>query len=389
VIAQNDWQKVRELFHGALERDPDDRAAFLRDACGDDDQVHREVTSLLAAHDNAEGFLSGPAAAANLESATFTPLSPGSHVGPFEIVKLAGRGGMGEVYRARDTRLDRNVAIKFLTPALADNPKGRERFEREARAISKLAHPHICTLLDIGSGIVRGVDARYLVMEFVEGETLAERLRRGRLPAAEAIATGAQIADALAAAHAVGVIHRDLKPGNIMLTRSGAKLLDFGLARFAADGVGTSTDSSSNEPLTKDGAIVGTLAYMAPEQLRGSDVDARSDVFSFGAVLYEMLSNTRAFDGSSNADIIAAVLERQPPSLPSEIRSRRSRSIGWYRFVWRKIPTTDGSPRAIYSVSYAGCSTTNTRASIRRHARIARDKDGHPIGPLHPRPFSC
>ena len=231
-------------------------------------------------------------------------------------MELAGRGGMGEVYRARDTRLDRNVAIKFLTPALADNPKGRERFEREARAISKLAHPHICTLLDIGSGIVRGVDARYLVMEFVEGETLAARLRRGPLPAAEAIATGAQIADALAAAHAVGVIHRDLKPGNIMLTRSGAKLLDFGLARFAADGAGaTAGAASSNEPLTKDGAIVGTLAYMAPEQLRGNDVDARSDVFSFGAVLYEMLSSTRAFDGSSNADIIAAVLERQPPSL--------------------------------------------------------------------------
>ena len=303
--------RLRALFHGALERDPDDRAAFLREACGGDDQVHREVASLLAAHDNAEGFLSGPATP-DPESALYTPLSPGSQIGPFEIVELAGRGGMGEVYRARDTRLDRSVAIKFLTPALADNPKGRERFEREARAISKLAHPHICTLLDIGSGIVRGVDARYLVMEFVEGETLAARLRRGPLPAAEAIAIGAQIADALAAAHAVGVIHRDLKPGNIMLTRSGAKLLDFGLARFAADGVGS---ADSNEPLTKDGAIVGTLAYMAPEQLRGNDVDARSDVFSFGAVLYEMLSSTRAFEGSSNADIIAAVLERQPPSL--------------------------------------------------------------------------
>ena len=314
MIAQNDWQKVRELFHGALERGPDARAAFLREACAGDDEVRREVASLLAAHDHAEGFLSGPATPAP-ESAIFSPLPPGSRVGPFEIVELAGRGGMGEVYRARDTRLDRSVAIKFLTPDLADNPKGRERFEREARAISKLAHPHICTLLDIGSGIVRGVDARYLVMEFVEGETLAARLRRGPLPAAEAIATGAQIADALAAAHAVGVIHRDLKPGNIMLTRSGAKLLDFGLARFAADGAGTATDSSSNEPLTKDGAIVGTLAYMAPEQLRGGDVDARSDVFSFGAVLYEMLSNARAFDGSSNADVIAAVLDRQPPSL--------------------------------------------------------------------------
>jgi serine/threonine protein kinase/Tol biopolymer transport system component len=315
VIAQNDWHKVREVFHGALEREPDDRAAFLREACGGDDQVHHEVASLLAAHDNAEGFLSGPATPAP-DSSDYAPLSPGSNVGPFEIVELAGRGGMGEVYRARDTRLDRSVAIKFLTPALADNPKGRERFEREARAISKLAHPHICTLLDIGSGIVRGVEARYLVMEFVEGETVAARLRRGPMPAAEALSAGAQIADALAAAHAVGVIHRDLKPGNIMLTRSGAKLLDFGLARFAADGAGrTAGPSSSDEPLTNDGAIVGTLAYMAPEQLRGLDVDARSDVFSFGAVLYEMLSGTRAFDGNSNADIIAAVLEHQPPPL--------------------------------------------------------------------------
>jgi serine/threonine protein kinase len=206
VIAQDDWQSPR--FCGRSS-DPDDRAALLQ-ARGDD-RVHREVASLLAAHDNAEGFLSGPAAAANLESAPFTPLSPGSHVGPFEIVELAGRGGMGEVYRARDTRLDRNVAIKFLTPALADNPKGRERFEREARAISKLAHPHICTLLDIGSGMVRGVDARYLVMEFVEGETLAERLRRAPFAGCRGHC-GAQIFRRARAAHAVGVIHRDLKP---------------------------------------------------------------------------------------------------------------------------------------------------------------------------------
>ncbi|MDQ6799277.1 MAG: protein kinase [Acidobacteriota bacterium] len=233
-------------------------------------------------------------------------LVPGTRLGPYEVIAPIGAGGMGEVWRGRDTRLDRSVAIKILPAELADNAQFKLRFEREAKTISQLNHPNICTLYDVGEN--------YLVMELLEGESLAERLARGALPLDQVIRYGIEIAEALEKAHKAGVVHRDLKPGNIMITKSGAKLLDFGLAKeaaaiFAGDG------STQMRPLTADGVIVGTLNYMAPEQLEGRTVDARSDIFALGAVLYEMAAGKRAFEGSSKASLIASILTAGPPSI--------------------------------------------------------------------------
>jgi serine/threonine protein kinase/Tol biopolymer transport system component len=238
------------------------------------------------------------------------PLSPSTRLGPYEIVEPLGAGGMGEVYRARDTRLGRDVAIKVLPAHVADQPEARQRFEREARLVSSLNHPNICVLHDIGQQ--DGID--FLVMEYLEGETLAARLRKGPLPLAQALEYGVQITMALAEAHKRGVFHRDLKPGNIMLTKTGAKLLDFGLAKLARAEVAPGAEQATmSEALTGQGTILGTLPYMAPEQLEGKDADARSDIFAFGAVLYEMLTGRRAFEGKTQASLMAAILEHDPP----------------------------------------------------------------------------
>ena len=241
-------------------------------------------------------------------------LETGRRLGAFEILAPLGAGGMGEVYRAKDTRLDRTVALKVLPSELSANPVLRERLEREAKAISGLAHPHICTLHDVGQD--DGID--YLVMEYLEGETLAERLQKGPLPLEQALKCAIEIAEALDAAHRQGVVHRDLKPGNVMLTKSGAKLLDFGLAKLReGDPSDPATSASAipteHRPLTEIGTILGTYPYMAPEQLEGKDVDGRADLFAFGAMLHEMVTGHRAFDGESRASLIAAILEREPP----------------------------------------------------------------------------
>lgn len=241
------------------------------------------------------------------------PLSPGARLGPYEITASLGAGGMGEVYRARDTRLGRDVAVKVLPPDLAKHPNARERFEREARLVSGLNHKNICTLHDVG----REGDTDYIVMELLEGESLAARLERGPLRLDEALRAGAEIASALDAAHRAGVVHRDLKPGNVMLTRGGTKVLDFGIAKLAESGDGRpghlpTMAPTRTTPLTASGALVGTLNYMAPEQLEGKPVDHRADIFAFGTVLYEMITGRRAFDGGSQASVIAAILEREP-----------------------------------------------------------------------------
>ena len=239
------------------------------------------------------------------------PLAPGTKLGPYEIVAPLGAGGMGEVYRARDTRLERSVAIKILPPHLADDTLLRQRFEREAKAISSLNHPHICVLHDVG----RQDGTDFLVMEYLEGETLAKRMEKGALPLAQVLQIGIQIADALDKAHRHGVVHRDLKPGNIMLTPSGAKLLDFGLAKAAvplAAGATLTAAATRTTPVTQQGTIVGTFQYMSPEQVEGKDVDARSDIFSFGSVLYEMVTGQRAFPGKSQLSVASAVLEKDP-----------------------------------------------------------------------------
>ncbi len=241
-------------------------------------------------------------------------LSPGTSIGPYEIVALLGAGGMGEVYRARDPRLGRDVAIKVLPAALADDSDRRERFEREARAASALNHPHICALYDIGRH--EGID--YLVMELLEGESLAERLTRGPLPLDQALRLGIDIADALSKAHRQGIVHRDLKPANVMLTRQGAKLLDFGLARMD---VPPSSSSSflptQQKSLTQAGTVLGTFQYMAPEQLEGGEADGRTDIFAFGALLYETVTGRKAFDGKSQASLIGSIMSATPPPISS------------------------------------------------------------------------
>ncbi len=236
-------------------------------------------------------------------------LSAGFQLGPFQIVAPLGAGGMGEVYRARDTRLNRSVAIKILLADVAGDPDRRGRFEREARAVASLTHPHICTLHDVG----RHDGTDYLVMELLEGETLASRLERGSMAMPELLARAMEIADALDAAHRVGIVHRDLKPGNIMLTRSGAKLLDFGLAKLRGDEAPLVDGLTRSSPLTGKGEILGTLQYMSPEQLEAKPVDARTDIFAFGLIVFEMATGRRAFEGSSAASLIGAILRAPTP----------------------------------------------------------------------------
>src|SRR5712691_8677759 len=227
------------------------------------------------------------------------PLTPGMRLGPYEILSPLGAGGMGEVYKARDTRLDRTVAIKVLPQHLSASPEVRQRFEREAKAISQLSHAHICALYDVG----REGKTEYLVMELLEGETLSDRLAKGALPLEQTLRYGTEIADALDKAHRQGIVHRDLKPGNVMLTKSGVKLLDFGLAKLIAPAAGPvaglsllpTTPKGSN--LTAEGTILGTFQYMAPEQLEGKEADARTDIFALGATLYEMATGKKAFNG--------------------------------------------------------------------------------------------
>ncbi len=248
-------------------------------------------------------------------------LTAGAKFGPYEIQSLLGAGGMGEVYRARDSRLDRTVAVKILASHLSSTPELKQRMEREARTVSSLNHPNICQLYDIGAQ--NGTD--YLVMEFLEGETLAERLREGPMPLSETVRIGIAVAEALEAAHQRGIVHRDIKPGNIMLTKSGAKLMDFGLAKSATAGASTAassapllsgartmTEASPMSPLTTAGAIVGTIQYMSPEQIEGKEADARSDLFALGAVFYEMVTGARPFVGKSQISVASAILEKDP-----------------------------------------------------------------------------
>ena len=238
----------------------------------------------------------------------------GARLGPFEILTPLGAGGMGEVYRARDTRLDRTVAIKVLPSELLNAPGRRiERFRREALAVARITHPHICTLHDVGED----GPAIFLVMEYVEGVTLAARLEDGPLPLDLALRAAIQIADALDHAHRQGVVHADLKPGNIMLTRDSVKLLDFGLAKLKARDEETPNDATRTERLTEVGSISGTVLYMAPEQIEGREVDSRTDIFAFGIVLFEMLSGQRPFAGDSRASLMAAIVAAEPPALSS------------------------------------------------------------------------
>ncbi len=248
-------------------------------------------------------------------------LSAGSRLGPYEILAPIGAGGMGEVYKARDTRLERTVAVKVLPQHLSASPEVRQRFEREAKTVSQLSHPHICALYDVG----REGETEYLVMEYLEGETLSDRLARGSLPLSQTLKFGVEIADALDKAHRQGIVHRDLKPGNVMLTKTGVKLLDFGLAKAmapsappsGATSMPTMMGAATGGNLTQEGTILGTFQYMAPEQLEGREADGRTDIFAFGCVLYEMATGRKAFAGSSQASLISSIMKEEPAPVSS------------------------------------------------------------------------
>jgi len=317
------WDQIKRICSEALERDAAGRGGFLEEACAGDLPLRKEVESLLAQQSAADGFIESPAmevAARGLAGDLAQEPEPefvGRSLLHYRIEEKIGEGGMGVVYRALDTRLDREVALKMLAPDMAGDRKFRERFDREAKVISRLDHPNICALHDVGKH--EGV--HFLVMQYLKGETLAKRLKRGPLPLDRALRHAIEIAEALDTAHRHGIVHRDLKPGNVMLTKTGAKLLDFGLAKTfpATDGAAASISPSSEVPVTAEGTVLGTFQYMAPEQLKGAEADARTDIFAFGAVLYEMLTGNQAFEGTSQASVIAAIMSSEPPPVSSRL----------------------------------------------------------------------
>ena len=316
------WQRIETLYHQASDRAPADRSAFLATACAGDEALRRNVESLLAESDSDDSFLSKPPIAVpahlgpGLERATMI----GGTLGGYRLQALIGAGGMGEVYQARDDKLARDVAIKILPSAFTSDPDRLARFEREARMLALLNHPNICAIY----GFEESDGIRFLILELVAGDTLAHTLapapgaqtRSGGLPVERALGIARQIADALEAAHDKGIVHRDLKPANITITPDGTvKVLDFGLAK-AVSGDGSSPDLTRPPPSTpgetRGGAVIGTAAYMSPEQARGLRVDRRTDIWAFGCVLYEMLTGRVAFPGDTVSDSIARILEREP-----------------------------------------------------------------------------
>lgn len=338
------WRDIERLYHEALEREGGARSAFLADACRGDGALLQEVESLLAYRNKSADFIETTAADAHPALAAIMarersrlqePSASGQFIGSvfggvYEIKALIASGGMGEIYRAFDTRLQRIVAIKTLPAHVSRDPAWRERFRREAQSVSRLNHPHICTLHDIG---IEG-DVQYLVMEYIEGETLEARLARGRLSVASALEYSLQIADALDTAHRQGVVHRDVKPSNVMLTKSGVKVLDFGLARRLIAGSVDVPPTETARTLTVEGTILGTPQYMSPEQVEARPLDARTDIFSFGAVAYEMFTGARAFRGDSPARLLSAVLKDDPqpiaelaPEVPPLLAATISRCL--------------------------------------------------------------
>ena len=309
TLPPDHWPRLKEVFAEARALPADLRAAYLTEACAGHEALRHEVESLLASETHAKSFLETPAVL--LADTTAPKLLEGQRIGPYEVASRIGAGGMGEVYRARDARLGRDVAIKMLPPAFARDPDRLARFDREARMLASLNHPHIGAIYGVEQW--EGVPA--LILELVEGPTLADRLATGPIPLTESLGIARQISEALEAAHARGIVHRDLKPANIKITPEGiVKVLDFGLAKAAAsDGI----DNPSPSPAvtvsgTHEGVILGTAPYMSPEQARGQTVDKRTDIWAFGCVLYEMVTGRMAFPGKTVSDCIAAILERDP-----------------------------------------------------------------------------
>jgi eukaryotic-like serine/threonine-protein kinase len=314
------WEQINRIYDAALEVAQAERPVFLQEACQGDEELRQEVESLLAYDQQAQQFINRPALQVTAERLAAGPPSlVGRTLGPYQILGVLGAGGMGEVYRARDTRLNRTVAIKVVPRHLSERADLRQRFEREARAIASLDHPHICALYDVG----HEGETHFLVMQYLEGETLSHRLRRGPLTTEDVLRYSIEIGGALDTAHRKGVVHRDLKPGNIMLTEAGAKLLDFGLAKRTAradetpdePARGDARPPTESESLTQEGILLGTLEYMAPEQLEGKEADARTDIFALGVVIYEMATARKAFEADCKASLIAKILTFQPPPI--------------------------------------------------------------------------
>ena len=297
------WQQIKGLLQQALEMAPEKRPAFLEQRCSSDTSLRREVETLLSSSDEARSsFLeNSPAAVA---------LGPGTKLGDYEVVKLIGSGGMGEVYRARDLRLRRDVAVKVLPSFFSADKERLRRFEQEAQAAAALNHPNILAVFQMGT--YEG--APYLVSELLEGETLRSQISRGPMLARKAIDYGVQIAHGLAAAHEKGIVHRDLKPENLFLTKDGRiKILDFGLAKLKQpEGIHQHSAPTAGRAVTEPGMVMGTAGYMSPEQVRGKEVDHRTDIFSFGAVLYELLTSKRAFQKTTSVDTMSAILNEEP-----------------------------------------------------------------------------
>jgi eukaryotic-like serine/threonine-protein kinase len=325
------WQQIEKICQSALELEESRRSAFLEQACAGDKKLRQEVESLLRFEGRGDRFIEEPALEVAAKMVAQEPQSLiGQQFGSYQILSLLGAGGMGVVYQARDTRLKRTVAIKVLPTDRVSDPERKRRFIREARAASALNHPNIITIHDIGNE--NGLD--FIVMEHVAGKSLGQRIPRKGMPVKEALKLGIQMADALARAHSAGIIHRDLKPSNVMVTDDGVvKVLDFGLAKLteverAEDG------TRALESQTEEGMIIGTLSYMSPEQAEGKKVDARSDIFSFGAVLYEMVSGQKAFEGNSKLSTLTAIVKQEPkavsqlvPGIPPDLEKIINRCL--------------------------------------------------------------
>ena len=306
------WQNLKDIFHAAVALPSAERSAYLDKVCGGDLPLRQAVESLLKSHEET-ALVDQPSYQAAADMLTEDgKLTAGQTVGRYRILSLLGEGGMGKVYLAKDQLLGRNVAMKFLPAESVADERARKRFIREARAAATLDHPNICSIYEVGSD----GNQSFIVLQHVEGETLAARLKRQPLELREALAAAVQVAEALAAAHERGIIHRDIKPENIMLTGRGqVKVLDFGLAKVTRDQVRLEHETETSTMLSTPGMVMGTVPYMSPEQVRGEDLDGRSDMFSFGAVLYELLSGRRLVEAKSVAEMISAILTAQPPPL--------------------------------------------------------------------------
>src|SRR3989440_9197180 len=306
------WQRIKALLESALERKPDERSAFLNEACAGDSSLRNEIESLITSHEQAGGFIASPAFALMAESLTSngTESVAGQTLGHYKVIEQIGTGGMGEVYLAEDTRLSRKVALKVLPDYFTKDDERVRRFQQEARAASALNHPNIITIYEIGE-----IDSRHFIAtEFIEGETLRQRMTKSQMKIAEVLDVAAQVAWALSAAHQAGIAHRDIKPRNIMLRPDGVvKVLDFGLAKLTEQ-KGDDLEAATLVH-TKQGIVMGTAHYMSPEQARGQKMDARTDIFSLGVVLYEMVTGRVPFAGETMTDVLASILMLEPPSL--------------------------------------------------------------------------